>query len=140
MQPPRGQTLVRMSTRAEREAADYTLGTPHSRASVTTAEVLAIPSGWEGRFVEFHSDAGSGSAVAIAVRFGTSASMTAPVIATHSGGTPPALTADAAVPHIMLQVQERRRVRLDPSWTHFAHIASATTGRLRFALASGPGV
>lgn len=128
------------STKAQRESADFTLGTPHSRASDTTAEVLAIPTDWIGRFVMLHADAGSGASVAIAVRFGTSASMTVPVIATHSGGTPPALTADDAVPHVVLKADERIRVRLDPSWTHLAHIAGATTGRLRFALASGAGV
>lgn len=125
------------STKAQRAAADYTLGTPHARTTVTTAELLEIPADCVGKFVRFHADVGSGSAVSVAIRFG-SASVTVSVAARSTLATA-TLTADATVPHVVLVAGGSERIRLDPSWTHLIHVSSATTGCLRFALAEGPG-
>lgn len=127
-----------MSSTTERMASDDVPGTPHARDTVTTAEVVVIPAAWVGKYVRLEATAGSGSAVAIAIRFGDATAL--PVIADRSSldgsGN---LTADVSVPHIFLAAGESRRFRLDPAWTHFAHISAATTGCLRFALATGTG-
>lgn len=120
------------------QAADYVLGTPHARATVTTAELLVIPSGWAGKYVKFASCAGSGAAVDIAIRFGDATAV--PVIADRSAiDVDGVLTADVNVPHTLVMAGTEQRLRLDPSWTHLAHISAATTGCLRFALATGTG-
>lgn len=125
------------TTKAQRTAADYTLGTPHARTTVTTAELLEIPADCIGKFVRFHADAGSGSAVSVAIRFGD---VTASVVigdrSTLGGAT---LTADVNVPHLVVPAGVVERVRLDPSWSHMSHVSSALTGCLRFAPAEGPG-
>jgi hypothetical protein len=118
--------------------ADNVLGTPHARSTVTTAELLVIPAGWAGKYVRFASCAGSGAAVDIAIRFGDATAVA--VIADRStidgSGN---LTADVNAPHALVIAGTTERFRLDPSWTHFAHISGATTGCLRFALATGTG-
>lgn len=125
------------ATKAQRASADYTLGTPHARTSVTTAELLEIPADCVGKFVEFTSSAGSGSAVDIGVRFGDSSA--ACLLTDRSGLSVAALTADVNVPHLYLVAGTTRRIRLDPSWTHMSHLGTGTTGCLRFAPAEGPG-
>lgn len=129
------------TTKAQRTAADYTLGTPHARTTViTTPELLVIPTDCVGKFVRFHADAGSGSAVAVWIRFGTADTVVATIgdrSAIDGSGN---LTADVNVPHLAINAGADVRVRLDPSWTHISHISTATTGCLRFALAEGPGV
>lgn len=127
------------STRIQRAADDYTLGEPHARTTVTSAELVAIPATLRGRFVRVHADAGSGAAVPVAVRFGNETASV--VIGDRSALDGSAvLTADVNVPHINIPAGAAERFRLDPAWTHFSHISSATTGCLRFALAEGPGV
>lgn len=120
--------------------ADNTPGTPHARSTVSTAELLVIPSDMTGKFCTFQSVAGSGAAVDVAIRFGTSAGMGAAVIGDRStidgSGN---LTADVNAPHIYLVAGTEKRFRLDPSWTHISHISSGTTGCLRFGPATGQG-
>lgn len=126
------------ATKAQRASADYTLGTPHARSSVTSAELLEIPADCIGKFVRFQSTAGSGAAVDIGIRFGDSGA--ACVIGDRSSLSVAALTADVNVPHLYLVAGQSERIRLDPSWTHLSHISGATTGCLRFAPAEGSGV
>ena len=118
-----------------KEAADG-IGTPHARSTVSSAELVVIPEADRGKFWTFHADAGSGSAVAVYIRFGdaTAAAVIADRSALDGSGN---LTADVNVPHLSLAANERRRVLLDPAWTHFSHISSATTGCLRFAASEG---
>lgn len=125
------------ATKAQRAAADYTLGTPHARTTVTTAELLEIPADCVGKFVRFQADTGSGSAVSVAIRFGGASANVA--IAARSTLATATLTADATVPHIVVPAGGSERIRLDPSWTHMIHVSAALTGCLRFAPAEGPG-
>lgn len=126
------------ATKAQRASADYTLGTPHARTSVTTAELLEIPADCIGKFVEFTSAAGSGAAVDIGVRFGDSGAVCG-ALTTRSSLATATLTANTGVPHLYLVAGTTRRIRLDPSWTHMSHLGAAVTGCLRFAPAEGPG-
>lgn len=127
-----------MSSTIERQAADFTPGTPHARATVTTAELIVLPTGWAGKFVEFTAATGSGSAVDVAIRFGTETAL--PVIADRSAldgsGN---LTADVSVPHVYVLAGTSKRVRIPRTATHLCHISGATTGCLRFVLATGEG-
>lgn len=126
-----------MST-TERQASDNVPGTPHARTSVTTAELLVIPTGWAGKFVTFESCAGSGAAVDIGIRFGDATAVAVLTVRSTIDGSGN-LTADANAPHIYLRAGEQERIRLDPTWTHFSHLGTGTTGALRFALATGTG-
>jgi hypothetical protein len=127
------------ATKSQRASADYTLGTPHARDSISTsAELLGIPADCIGRFVEFTSCAGSGAAVDIGIRFGDSNA--ACVLGDRSALATATLTADVNVPHLYLVAGTTRRIRLDPSWTHMSHRGTAATGCLRFAPAEGAGV
>ena len=127
--------------RAAEMNADNTPGVPHARSTVSTAELLVIPADMVGRFCWFQSVAGSGSAVDVAIRFGTSAGMGAVVIGDRStidgSGN---LTADVNAPHLYIVASAApQRVKLDPSWTHISHLSSGTTGCLRFGPATGQG-
>jgi hypothetical protein len=131
-----------MSSRVEAMAADNTPGTPHARTSVAAAELLEIPADMFGKFCWFQSTKGSGAAVDIGVRFGTSAAMGAVVLADRDGLATATLTADVNVPHLYLVASAApTRIKLDPTWTHLSHIADggATTGCLRFGEATGEG-
>lgn len=125
-------------SRATEMSADDMVGTPHARDTVTTAELLVIPSGWAGKFVRFESCAGSGAAVDIAIRFGTATAVAVITDRSTIDGSGN-LTADVNAPHVYLRAGEEQRVRLDSAWTHFSHLATGTTGALRFALATGQG-
>ena len=129
-------------SRPERMSANNLLGIPHARTSVAAAELLEIPADMIGKFCWFQATKGSGAAVDIGIRFGTSAAMGAVVLADRDGLATATLTADANVPHVYLVASANpQRFQLDPSWTHMSHIADggATTGALRFGPAQGQG-
>lgn len=121
------------------QASDFVPSEPRALATVSTADVIALPTGWAGKFAWFQAVAGSGSAVDVFVRFGTdntvSVDSTTETVLTGEDLDPstdePDLHLVAGLPAV--------RVRIPPTATHFAHIASATTGRLRFGLATGTG-
>ncbi|MBK8260242.1 MAG: hypothetical protein IPK80_02770 [Nannocystis sp.] len=127
-----------MST-TERMASDDSRSAPHMRAtSVTSHELIVLPSGWAGKYARFESVAGSGSAVDIGIRFGDA---TAAVVLTDRSAIDGSgnLTADVNAPHLYLRAGEEQRVRIPADATHFSHIGTATTGRIRFGLATGTG-
>lgn len=124
-----------MSTTPERQAADLSHNSSNTfqRDTVTSSEACAIPAEWSGKFVEFVAmDAD------VYIRFGTVSSVAvAYTTASVRGGDPFALTATASGPHLIIPAGQRVHERVDTSWTHFAHIASATGGRLFANLATG---
>lgn len=124
--------------RAIHGQADNGRGTPHARSTVTSAELLEIPTEMQGRFCWFQATAGTtaGAAVDVAIRFGTSAAMGAVVIDDRSSLAGATLTADANAPHLLIRAgADPTRIRLSKTWTHMSHISGATTGALRFGLA-----
>ena len=129
-----------MSSRIERMAADDTRGVPHARATVTSAELLEIPADMIGKFCWFQATAGTGGAVDVGIRFGTSALMSQVVLTNRDGLTVAALTADTSVPHVYcLAGAAPQRFHLSQAWTHMSHLGTATTGALRFGPAQGEG-
>lgn len=123
-----------MTTIAQRLSADAMPGpSPFMRATVVAAEVVAIPADWAGKYVRFHA-----TTQAVGVRFGTagtvSVSLTA--VSTLPDGVP---TVAATTPHFILDAGDTEHVRINPAWTHFAHIAGADTGYLCFTMWSGDG-
>lgn len=123
---------------SQNRAATRIPGTPHARATVTTAELLEIPTEMLGKFCQFQATAGSGAVVDVAIRFGTSAAMGAAVIANRDDLSTATLAADVNVPHVYLVAgQIPEEVQLDKSWTHMSHISGATTGALRFKSLEG---
>lgn len=118
-------------------AATRIPSTPHARATVAVAELLEIPPDMLGKFCSFQSAAGSGAAVDVAIRFGTSASMDAVDLAALDGLTVAALEPDATVPHVLVVAGTVKTYRLDPAWTHMSHLSAAATGSLRFGSVEG---
>lgn len=128
-----------MST-TERMQSDDSRSEAHMLASVTTAngQRLALPTGWAGKYVWMQAVAGSGAAVDIGVNFGTSGVQVD--LTSASTVTAEALSANATAPDVYLVASALpQRVRVPSDATHFAHIGTATTGRLRFGLATGTG-
>lgn len=123
-----------MTTKAERQAANLShTGDVFIRSTVTSAEVCAVPAAWSGNYVEF-----SAMEEDVFIRFGTSASVGVDQsTASARNGTTLALTATTAGPHLVIPAGTSKHERVDSSWTHFAHIASGTTGKLYAALATG---
>ena len=103
------------------------VGFPVRRATVTTAEVWAIPDVWKGRYVCFRSH---GSQV-VHIRFGTADTVSVSASAV-SGLAAGVLSANATPtePHIIVPSDGREDEYIDSSWTHLAHISAATTGFL----------
>lgn len=119
--------------------ADVCPGDTHySLATVTTHAVIAIPSEMRGKFCSFAATAGSGDAVDVAIRFGTSASLEVDITSRSSvDGSSKALTATGKEPHIVVPASGEIHRRLQGEWTHFAHESSATSGALNFGLCQG---
>jgi hypothetical protein len=127
-----------MSDRLIRGEADQSRGTPHARSTVTTAERCEIPADMRGRFAWFQSTAGTGAAVDAAVRFGGATVSVA--LADRDTRTGESLTPAAGTPHLYLGAGALpQRIRLAPDWTHFSHVATGTTGALRFGLSESEG-
>lgn len=108
------------------------------RATVTSAERCELPSGWAGKYIWMQAVAGSGAAVDVGVRFGDS---TVSVdLTAASTRTTETLSANTSAPDVHLVASAApQRVRVPSTATHFSHIGTATTGRLRFGLATGTG-
>lgn len=121
---------------SQNRAATRIPGTPHARTTVTTAELLEIPTEMLGNYCYFQAAFGSAT-IDVAIRFGTSAAMGAVAIADRDVLNTATLAADVNVPHILVVAGTTVEVRLDPSWTHLSHISAATTGTLRFGSLEG---
>ena len=130
-----------MTTRAEREAAAVATptiaDTTFRRTAVTTAEVVQIPAALLGKYVEFSFYDTTTPTSTCAVRFGINSSVDVD-LTTASTSTPPGTpTAGTKEPHLVIAAGASKHERVDPAWTHFAHIATATTGKLCFVLKTG---
>jgi hypothetical protein len=117
-------------------ADDSPTGSPVILASIATSQMCAIPSEMIGRFVRISLAKGGTYSL---VRFGTSSSVSvAETVSTRNAGTG-ALTPGTTEPHVCVVQGATERVKLDSSWTHFAHIEAATGGLFSMVLATGDG-
>lgn len=110
-------------------------------ATTTSAEVVEIPDEWKGRFVRFalHGTAADTAIAKLgAIRFGTadSVSVSLTTTTTLASNVPNEV---ATVPHVVLDCPGFADERIDPSWTHFAHIEGATGGYFVATLKTGGG-
>lgn len=125
-------------SKTERMASD--VSTPEGaalaavrRATVTTAEVWAIPAAWVGRFVRFDAETQD-----VYIRFGTADTVSVSASSTSSLASA-VLTAAGTEPHLIVRAGTFVDERIDAQWTHLAHISDATDGLLAAALKSGDG-
>jgi hypothetical protein len=107
---------------------------PCGAASVT----IVVPTQWVGKFLSF-SFVGAASADIGYVRFGTAASVACTTSSTNSTvtGTPGVLTEAGTEPMLTIPHGMTVSHRLDNSVTHFAHIASAASGKLIVVMTTG---
>lgn len=134
-----------MTSKPERQAADvgYT-GATYERAGTATAEVMAIPTAWLGRYVDLSFLDTAATTNISYVLFGAANTITASISPTASAidGTTKALTAIVAGTgsHVQIPHGIVRRVRIPlEGVTYFSHIEGAATGRLRVTLSTGDG-
>lgn len=126
-----------MSSAAERQAADYRLGTPRCLATVTTAN---------GQLIQLPSDMGpedghqvfAAEGLDIWIRFGdVNVQVDRTQVSSLTGDD---ITTDGAkVPHLYIPAGQERQPKIPAGATHFAHISTGTTGFLRFGPAQGQG-
>jgi hypothetical protein len=108
-------------------------GDTFQRATVTSAEVCAIPAAWAAKYVDF-----TATTVDVFIRFGTADTVSCDyTTASARDGTTKVLTATTAGPHLFVAAGTTVSERVDSSFTFFAHISSATTGRLYATLSTG---
>jgi hypothetical protein len=123
-------------SKVERMAADVSRNSAtFQRDTVATAEVCAIPAAWLGKFVDF-----SAVTKEVYIRFGTADTVSCDytTASARDAGTK-ALTATTAGPHLIIAAGATVPERVDASYTHFAHISSATGGKLYAVLSTGDG-
>ena len=126
-----------MST-TERMQSDDSRSEAHALATVASSTRIQLPTGWAGKYIWMQAVAGSGAAVDVGVNFGSSTVTVAN--SSLSTVTSEALSANATAPDVYLVAGALpQRIRVPSDATHFAHIAGATTGYLRFGLATGTG-
>lgn len=106
-------------------------GSPYERATVTSAEVVAIPAALVGNFVRFSAETSD-----VFIRFGTSNSVSV-AAAAASSKIGDDLTSVSTSAHLHIVAGQSEQVRLRGDWTHLAHISADTSGRLRFCLWQG---
>jgi hypothetical protein len=123
-----------MTTQAERQAANVSHnGDTFQRTTVATAEVCAVPAAWLGKYVEF-----TATVVDVHIRFGAVIGVTCDyTTASALDGTTKVLTATPSGPHLIIPAGQSRHEKIDSAWLYFAHISSATTGKLYGVLATG---
>lgn len=123
-----------MQTRAQKQAALLTRnGDTFQRATVTSAEVCAIPAAWLGKFVDF-----TAATKDVYIRFGTAGTVSCDYsTASALDGTTKVLTATTAGPHLIVPAGQTVPERIDESFTHFAHISAETGGILYATLSTG---
>lgn len=107
-------------------------GTPYERNTVTSAELLVIPSALRGKFVRFSAETSD-----VFIRFGTSDSVTVAASAVSTEDGSGNLTGAATTPHLHLPAGQSEQFRLRADWTHLAHISADTSGKLRLCLWQG---
>ena len=128
----------------ERKAASA--GTPSTatlgavrRTGVTTAEVCAIPAQWLGCFVDFDFYDTAATTNIVGIRFGTADTVTVD-LTTATAKTGAAFdTGGTTQPHIVLGHLGSKSRFIDSTWTHFAFICSAATGKLGCVLTTAVG-
>jgi hypothetical protein len=123
-----------MTTTAERQAANVSHnGATYQRTTVAAAEVCAIPAAWVGQYVEF-----TATTVDVCIRFGAADTVSCDytTASARDAGTK-VLTATTAGPHLVIPAGQSRHEKIDSAWLYFAHISSATTGKLYAVLATG---
>jgi hypothetical protein len=123
-----------MTTKAEREAANVShTGDVFIRATVTSAEVCAIPAAWSNKFVEF-----SAMGADVYIRFGTADTVSCDYTTVSSrDGTTEILTATTSGPHLIIPAGTSKHERVDSGWSYFAHKDSSASGYLYATLATG---
>jgi hypothetical protein len=124
-----------MTTKAERMAADvsYT-GDAFVRDTVTSDELLVIPTAWRGKYVTF-----SAIGADVFVRFGTDNTVACDQTTVSTIDGSGNITFGGAEPHVSIAAGTTQPARIDASQTHMAWIASATGGKFRAALSTGDG-
>jgi hypothetical protein len=120
-----------MSDTINRMADDVAIGTPHSRATVTTHEVLTIPAEMVGKYCFF-----AAQTTDVFIRFGTDANVEASISAVSTVSAT-VLSAVATVAHLYVPAGSERHIRLKSAWTHMAHESADALGFFRFGLAQG---
>lgn len=120
-----------MSSDILRRAADFTVGVPHARNTVTTSERLSIPEDMRGQFCVFMAEGQD-----VWIRFGTAADLAVSRTA-RSTESSEALTADTTAAHLHVPKESMVSIRLQSGWTRMAHVSAATGGAFRFAPAQG---
>jgi hypothetical protein len=123
-------------SRATEQASDFTLGTPHTLASVTSSAAVTLYSLGiaAGSFAMFHLQGCTGH-----IRFTTASGDTVSGATTDTVDGSFNAATNATTPHISLADGERIRTRVPLTATHIAHIESATGGFLRVMSATGTG-
>lgn len=137
-----------MTTAAERQALDVGYrSSRYQRPGSTSAETLAIPDAWYGKYVDFAFLDTSASTNVCYVLFGADNTVAASVAPTDSVVTTNVMTPiDTGGSHIQIPSGTVRPVRIPPKnaagvgpIAFFSHIEGAASGKLRMTLSTGEG-